>query len=51
MKDSMMPKEANQRRMGTLSKSDYQRVCGELMNNGLLKEAPDFASFFRGVNE
>ena len=51
MKDSMMPQEANPRRMGTLSKSDYQRVCGELMNNGLLKEAPDFASFFRGVNE
>jgi NitT/TauT family transport system substrate-binding protein len=48
MKDSIMPKDASQGPMGILNKNDYQRVCAELTNNGLLKEAPDFASFFAG---
>jgi NitT/TauT family transport system substrate-binding protein len=48
MKDSIMPKEAGQGPIGTLNRNDYQRVCAELTNNGLLKEAPDFTSFFAG---
>lgn len=48
MKDSIVPSKANQSPIGILDQNDYQRVCGELMNNGLLKEAPDFTSFFAG---
>ncbi len=48
MKDSIMPKDTSQVPVGMLNKNDYQRVCAELTNNGLLKEAPDFASFFAG---
>ena len=47
MKDLIFPLD-NSGRIGMLESSDYQRVAGELKESGLIKEIPDYSSFFIG---
>jgi NitT/TauT family transport system substrate-binding protein len=46
MKDLMLPKGASTP-VGRLLAEDYDRVAKGLLNNGLIKEIPDFTSFYR----
>lgn len=46
MKDVMYPSEKNGFTPGVLRKEDYERVGLELKQAGLIKEVPDFNSFF-----
>lgn len=47
MKDLISPLD-HSGRIGMLELSDYQRVAGELKESGLIKEIPDYSSFFIG---
>ncbi len=45
MKDLILPPD-HSIPMGVLEASDYARVAGELKKSGLIKEMPDYNSFF-----
>ena len=46
MKDLMLPPDSGVP-MGSLQTEDYQRVAKTLKDNGLIKEIPEFTSFYR----
>jgi hypothetical protein len=46
MKDLMLPQSASTP-VGRLLAEDYDRVAKGLLNNGLIKEIPDYTSFYR----
>lgn len=50
MKDLILPVDAHVS-MGTLLAEDYDRVAKGLKDNGLIKEIPDFTSFYRKCND
>jgi len=45
MKDLILPRDSSGM-FGALNKEDYERVGKELVNNGLIKELPDFNAFY-----
>lgn len=46
MKELMMP-GGKQYISGALDKDDYERVASEMLKSGVIKTAPDFASFYK----
>jgi len=49
MQDLIMPQDSHIP-IGTLLPADYERVAKELKESGLIKEIPDFNSFYRKCN-
>jgi NitT/TauT family transport system substrate-binding protein len=50
IKDLIFPSDHSSR-IGMLEPSDYQRVAAELKESGLIKEVPEYRSFFIGHEE
>jgi NitT/TauT family transport system substrate-binding protein len=46
MRDIIQPRDQDQS-PGILRQADYQQVAAELQNNGLIKDVPPFAQFYR----